>query len=205
MIRRLKQSLIWAVGALFFMTAAPVAQAQEPNFFITTSEAEWLRLVTGLKIYTEDFEDGTADGFTITSANDSIAGGELSDRIDETSSPASTTFSFSNEIWAFGGDWDLANPSGPGSGIIVTVDGFQLATEIPNSIAGTFWGFVSDTKFTNIVLTEGTQAASQPAAVENYDLDNVVFAIPEPASLAIFGIGLAGLGFVGRRRRKQAT
>ena len=44
-------------------------------------------------------------------------------------------------------------------------------------------------------------AASETTQIDSWDL---AYAAPEPASLALFGVGLAGLGFIQNRRRRSA-
>lgn len=64
----------------------------------------------------------------------------------------------------------------------------------------TLAGFVG---LSSVVFQEGVSAAFRQAA--GLSLDNLQFAaaaIPEPASLALLGIGLAGLGFSRRKRAK---
>lgn len=43
--------------------------------------------------------------------------------------------------------------------------------------------------------------AGQPAMADDCDDDCSIAAIPEPGSLALWGIGLAGLGFLRRRKK----
>ena len=122
--------------------------------------------------------------------------------------PATTKFSFSPGTTAFGADWDLA-PGGQGFGIdfSVTLAGgaTQFVSGITNPIGGTFsgfFGFVSDTSFTSINLGSGFTGNG-----EFFDADNVRFRIangtvPEPATLALVGLGVFGIAAL--RKRKQA-
>lgn len=126
---------------------------------------------------------------------------------------ASTQWVFDSATYAFGGDWDLSQNE-PGTGIQISLrltDGslFDLAQQIPNTAAGNnyFWGFVSDTPFSRVIETEGTQVYNNNYQ-ETYHLDNLVFSknaptpTPIPAALWLFGTGVAGL--LGLRRRKKA-
>lgn len=147
----------------------------------------------------------TSSGVVIAGGSVAYVSNELSDQINDGVGVTSTTFSFPLAINAFGGDWNLAVPGGPGTGIALsTFDGVatrQVGTEIPNTIAGTFWGFISDTPFTQVLLTEGIQASG----VETYTMDNLTtgFAatVPLPASLPVL---LGGFGLLGALRRKRA-
>jgi hypothetical protein len=55
-----------------------------------------------------------------------------------------------------------------------------------------FAGFISDTPFTSVTITTFDSLSTV--------VDNVILAIPEPVSLALFGAALLGLGVVRRRR-----
>ena len=41
-----------------------------------------------------------------------------------------------------------------------------------------------------------------PVGANSLGFDNLLYAVPEPTTLALFGFGLAGMGFMMRRRRK---
>lgn len=147
----------------------------------------------------------TSSGVAIAGGSVSYASNELNDQINDGVGATSTTFSFPAAITAYGGNWDLAGPGGPGTGIaLATFDGastYNVGTEIPNTLAGTFWGFISDTSFTQVLLSEGTQSAG----VETYALDNlttgVAAAVPLPAGLPLL---LSGFGAIGVLRRRRA-
>ena len=91
------------------------------------------------------------------------------DRLDG----STTEWTFEGGSMGFGGDWDLANVNGPGTGIIVAViNGAEVEVgEIDNDNIGEFWGFVSDTPFTSVLLKNATQSSG----VETYEMDNMVY------------------------------
>jgi hypothetical protein len=90
------------------------------------------------------------------------------------SGETTTTWHFATPIIGFGGYWDTAGPGGPGASIEVEYDGsWTTVGEIPATYTGQFWGFVSDTPFSNVRLSSG----STPGAwCETYELDNMVYA-----------------------------
>jgi hypothetical protein len=118
----------------------------------------------------------------------------------------STTFAFSTSKRAFGGIFNLNVPGGPGSGLVVTLlfegGGTQtIGTQIPNTIDGTFWGFITDMPFTEVRFSEGNQGGVQ----ETYTLDNLQFTnvvIPEPQTATLMLSGLGALLFLAGRKRR---
>ena len=152
---------------------------------------------------TEDFADNTLiPGLSIVSTNGNIGGGVFNDRLIP--GGATTTFSFASGIKAFGGNFDLS-PNGAGIGISLTLTpGGILSTEVPRTSTGQFFGFVSDTAFTSVLFTGGTQGGG----AETYNLDNLAFGpggVPEPAAWAMLIGGFGVVGGAMRRRRTSAT
>lgn len=63
-----------------------------------------------------------------------------------------------------------------------------------------FLGFVSDTAFNTITVTD-----TQPDGWFIFDVTTAVAAVPEPSSWAMLILGFAGVGFVAYRRRNQGA
>lgn len=184
---------------------------------VYTDRASWEAALTG-SLVEESFEDSILNT-EITLQTDmgfvNTTDGVWWDRMS-TGNDWTTTFSFSPEIYAFGGEWDLADPGGPGQGILVTLPYSIGPTvlSIDRTTTGTFWGFVSDTSFSSVTL----EGWSQSGWAETYELDNLAYsvqnglggipsgsggAVPEPQTIVLFGTGLVGL--LGWRIWKEKT
>jgi hypothetical protein len=196
----LSRSLSSLAGAAALAVAALLAQPAQAavTFYSNLGQFQAATPPTTL----ENFSTPLNPGLTITGSHVNISGGVMNDQINDDAA-TSTTFAFAAPMIAFGGNFDLAGPGGRGTGILVTLDlvggGVQvLAQQIPSSLAGGFWGFVSTVAFTAVRFSEGTQASG----VETYRLDNLRYAaapVPAPAALGLFGLGLLALGAARRR------
>jgi hypothetical protein len=146
-----------------------------------------------------------------------VWGGAYDDRVVGDSSY--TVFSFATAVTGFGATWDLS-PAGLGQGLLLLVNGLAVSREIPNDIAGGFFGVTSATPFDSVVIFGG----SQGGIAESYRMDDLVFAlpgdgvfdpvlpppdigtptapVPEPQTYLLMLLGLVAIGFVVSGRLK---
>ena len=104
---------------------------------------------------------------------------------------------FSAGVSAFGGNFFTSNVAGQyavGNLLLTANDGTTLSYALNGTTTGTFLGFVSDTGLNSVTLaTDG--AIIWPTA------NNVVLAVPEPATYGMLLAGIGLLGVAARRRR----
>jgi hypothetical protein len=167
---------------LVLMVAVPSPAMAATTTVYDGDQAGWEAAVGSWA--TEDFEDGVGPGISVSSTNGVVhtqgSGNKLwYDSLTYDGGPtATTTWTFDNPIYAFGGTWDLGSSGGdpevggPGSNIEVLMDGsWQSVGVIDNSYIDVFWGFVSDTSFTQVRL----QAYNDEGWTERYTLDDMVY------------------------------
>ncbi len=176
---------------------------------IYTDKTAWESALDG-QFLTEDFADGQLNNSGVSYV--STSSGHINPTHENyqdvlasrSASEPMTTWSFSPEITAYGGDWTLGGPGGSGNSLLVYVDGDYVGF-ISNSYGGEFWGFISDTPFSSVELIGGSGTNQQ-----HYSLDNMVFApvpaqanavVPIPTAAWLFGSGLIGLISIVRRKK----
>jgi hypothetical protein len=179
-----KQFVMLGAGAIW---AAGLALPMESNAAITVyhDKAEWEAALAvcddgDSSYFIEDFEDGiVGPGMTVDTVNgvikDNSGNSVWWDRVidyDDYQDYADTAWIFPGGITAFGGNWDLT-VNGPGTEILVCTDVIcNSVGVIPNTLAGEFWGFVSDDPahpFTEVILVP------DGSGQETYELDDLVY------------------------------
>ncbi len=187
-----KPVLLCAAAVLFGATSASLFGATS----VYTDKVAWATALSGV-FPTEDFNDGDLNiGVSFVSEESghiNPAGGYYQDVLMSASqNDPMTIWSFSPEITAYGGNWTLGGPGGSGNSLLVYISGVPMAVgAISNSYNGGFWGFISDTPFTSVVLIGGGGSHQQ-----NYRLDDMVYCpFPRP----VVPGDLNGDGTVGSR------
>jgi hypothetical protein len=105
---------------------------------------------------------------------------------------------FDSAITAFGADFTGLNDDVARS--LFNIAGDTISLPVQSGLTTLFFGVVSDTPFDTVTLM-GLSSS------EGYGMDNVAYgsgtvSVPEPTTLALMGLGLAGIGFA--RKKKQA-
>jgi hypothetical protein len=168
---------------------------------IYTDKTAWENALGG-QFLTEDFAGGQLNNSGVSYV--STSSGHINPAQEnyqdvlahESATEPMTTWSFSPEITAYGGDWTLGGPGGSGNSLQVYVDSDYVGY-ISNSYSGGFWGFISDTPFSSVELIGGSGSNQQ-----HYSLDNMVFSpVPVPAAVWLFSSGILGLVSIVRRKK----
>ncbi|MBT8153652.1 VPLPA-CTERM sorting domain-containing protein [Epibacterium ulvae] len=194
---------LFAAALVIAATTTTTARAATFQFF--TDEAafdSFFSTTTSFDLSSDD------SGLTLSGDDISISNGLVTDRIDQDDAP-DTVLSFDAPLIGFGATFDLS-PVGAGSGISISVtigdELIELDQELPSTFTEGFFGFASDTAFTEVSFSEGSRA-SRPA--ESYTFAGPVGAIAEIAPVPLpagFPLMAAALGaFAVLRRRKKTV
>jgi hypothetical protein len=213
------------------MALAGGAGAEEFNIVKYTNIATWINAVDD-NYETEDFNDlQLNEGVSYISSESggiNLKFGYYHDVLaSHSNNNPQTIWTFETPITAYGGSWTLGGPGGGGNSLLVYIyDVNHYVGYISNSYNNEFWGFISDTPFTQVLLIGGTGSNQQ-----NYKLDDMVYSMiaagdsalmgdsadifsrtytmnsnvvhnPVPPSVLLLGSGLLGLG-IWRRFRKS--
>lgn len=214
---KIKQKVVGTAVAGVFVLASSTANALTITSFLDRNS--WAAAVNTSPLYSMPYEVEKFGSGTLLNSNLSITGptvqigvpadpfftpsdGYVMEAIVDDPSDQVTISFGGREMFAFGANWNLRGPGGPGSNItlnLISGGTYTFVDYVPNTEGSGFHGFVSDTAFTSVVLSEGTGCCQ-----ETFQMDNLKYAqaVPEPETYAMLIAGLGLMGFVARRRKQ---
>lgn len=207
------------VLGLTALVIAGVAAPAQAGFTTFTSRAAFNAAAGTLNDYdfnsdaTGDFTSKDFGDFTVSESETvlivGVRSGAASTNVDgsghlyfrETSTIPNrppTTVTFDAAIHAFGFDYRTIDPTNDGLDLIIGGTKFTVAAGAPQS---GFFGVISTAAFTSLEFRDDDDGGNRNDGV---GLDNFSYgAVPEPTSLALWGLGAFGAAVRMRRRRRQ--
>lgn len=208
------------INKLYSILALSIFSGLVNAYTVYDNRAAWeVALPTGSNIFLEDFDDKFMKkpelvsytvfegSFTqefqsknLISADDSTFNTQAFKELAD--GAGTTVWNFSSPSIAFGGNWDLAGPAGPGTGLAIKINGVIQTFEIASTYDGGFWGFVAgeeDPAFLTVELLRPDSAAGVES--ELYHLDDMVVASVVPLPAAIWLLGSGFIGLLGYKKR----
>ena len=192
-----KSAVVGVVLVLCMLSAVSVSAA---IITVYTDKTAWQNALSG-PFDTEDFNDSQLNTGVSYVSNES---GHINPAeyvyqdvlASESQNEPMTTWSFTPQIVAYGGNWTLGGPGGSGNSLLIYIaDTSVYVGAIGNSYNGGFWGFISDTSFSSVKCIGGGGSNQQ-----NYRLDDMVYSwVPEPATMSLLALG--ALAMIRRCRR----
>ena len=113
--------------------------------------------------------------------------------------PVKGTFYEQFSLFGFDAGWSNSDDKGTTITIGTNLDSYVFNVDFDKASSANFYGFIADDNeyFTSFNITSNVQNALN--AIDNVAVGTKV---PEPASIALLGLGLAGIAF-SRRRKYQ--
>ena len=200
---------------LLLIVAAFYGSVASATLVVYTDRATWEGVVGGF--VTEDFNGVTPGSLSLGVNNVGLISIELFDQVAENRIDSGSGFNningtnfwngnmdaFGNpssamilqdSIIAFGADWTDTTTGGL---LTATIGGETLLfSDYLSGAGGGFLGVVADSPFSSIAFD------TEHGGAEQFGMDDFSFsAVPEPATLMLLGLGLAGIGY---SRKKTA-
>lgn len=201
---QLIQRILPALAAVAFSAsafAAPVLYTSSAAFLAQLAPGAYTETFTGLSSPAGTGMAFSGSGFSYTAS--SVPDGLYleGDFLGTNQVDSTLTLTFGANVNAIGANFFATNISDDFQVAAMTIllsDG-SVTTFTPTSLGDSYRGFVSDVAITSLTLTAGPNNRGFYAGLDDLTVGAVPQQLPEPASLALAGLALAGLAATRRR------